>query len=160
MSENIHEEIEIHEHHTHEHAHDHDHEHAKATTVINFNIGNGHITFTDDTYSGKDDNGNTVSGTHDPSYEYVIKGVSESTLGGGDKYVIKVGTSSTPVTKDFIIYLNGSYIFFCLLYSFLFLIYFFLDCCYSKATSGQCWSANWYHWYLMNQDKFNVKRCF
>lgn len=64
------------------------------------------------------------------------------------------------VLKIFIIYLNGSYIFFCVLYSFLCLIYFILDCCYSKATSGQWWSASWYHWYLMNQDKFSVNRCF
>ena len=73
---------------------------------------------------------------------------------------LSIGTFNCCWKLSAIVYLNGSYIFFCLLYSSLFLICFVLDCCYSKASSSQCWSAHWYHCYLMNQDKFNVNRCF
>lgn len=83
----------------HEH-HERDNDHGQAKATISFNINKGNVTFTNSSYSGKDSAGNTVSGTHNASNVYEITGTSS-------QYVIQVGTSSTAVTSNFIIYLNG-----------------------------------------------------
>jgi len=67
---------------------------------IVFDISKGSVTFSDTDYSGKNSNGETVSGTHNPANKYIISGTTT-------KNYITVGNSNALVTKDFLIYLNN-----------------------------------------------------
>jgi len=77
---------------------------AEELNYIYFDLANGAIKFTDSTYSGKDKDGNTVSGSHDEINRYVISQTNSSTEATTN--AITVGTSSTAVTKNFIIELQ------------------------------------------------------
>ena len=70
-------------------------------TEILFDISKGSVRFTDDSYTGKDQSGATVSGVHTPGEnKYIITGTATA-------YDVEVGTASAPVSKDFVIYLNN-----------------------------------------------------
>ena len=69
---------------------------------IVFDISKGSVTFSDTDYSGKNSNGETVSGTHNSANKYIISGTTT-------KYFIRVGNKEETnfVTGNFIVYLNG-----------------------------------------------------
>lgn len=69
-------------------------------TEITFDISKGNVLFSDTNYSGKNSNGKTVSGEHNPANKYIITGTATS-------YYIRVGNTDAFVTEDFLIYLNN-----------------------------------------------------
>ena len=70
-------------------------------TEILFDISKGSVRLTDDSYTGKDQSGATVSGVHTSGEnKYIITGTTV-------EYDVEVGTASAPVSEDFVIYLNN-----------------------------------------------------
>lgn len=95
----------------HEH-HEHEHGDAKAPgATFNWNIGKGNVEFYMSSgtlkYSGYTSDGTHQTGDHNTSNIYNISGSASSSLSGGDAPVIKIGTSSTAVNQDIVIYLDG-----------------------------------------------------
>ena len=71
-------------------------------TEITFDISKSSVLLTDTNYSGKNSNGETVSGDHNPANKYIITGTTtENFIRVGDK------GEANFVTGNFIIYLNG-----------------------------------------------------
>ena len=72
--------------------------------AIIFDLSQGKVSFTDTTYSGKDVNGNTISGEHKPENIYVIEQPIDSSATNN---VISVGTPTQAVTTKFEIHLRN-----------------------------------------------------
>ena len=78
---------------------------AEDIEVIYFDLAKGTIEFTDDTYLGTDENGNTITGEHKESNQYVITQTDAETTATTN--FISIGTSDLSVTKKFNIVLAG-----------------------------------------------------
>jgi len=71
---------------------------------ITFDLAQGNILFTDDTYSGYDEEGNALTGPHLPTNRYTIM---QSNAGTPTDHTVSVGTESEFTTNDFVIMLAG-----------------------------------------------------